>query len=179
MTFAHMRVALAAAVLSTTAVQADPLHHDGQAGQPGDFAQATRTIEVIMHDNYFEPESIIVEAGETILFRVRNEGQLVHEFNIGTPDMHLEHIPEMQMMVDHGVLHADRIDHEMAETMSAQMGHDMHHDFTNSALLEPGQSGELTWTFPESGEVVIEFACTVPGHYDVGMVGSFEMGGLQ
>ena len=83
------------------------------------------------------------------------------------------------MMADHGVLLADRIDHEMADSMSSQMGHDMHHDFANSALLEPGQSVELAWTFPDSADVLVEYACTVPGHYDAGMVGAFEMGGGQ
>ena len=175
MTLFRSGAAMAAALLATTAAWAAQSDGDGPAGKPGDAAQATRTIEVVMHDIYYEPDSISVAAGETVLFLIRNEGQLVHEFNIGTPDMHHEHMPEMQMMVDHGVLHADRIDHDMAETMSAQMGHDMHHHFANSALLEPGQSAELAWTFPKAGDVVIEFACTVPGHYDAGMVGPFQM----
>ncbi len=73
----------------------------------------------------------------------------------------------MEMMVDHGVLEADKINHDVAKQMQASMGHGMH-DEPNSVLLEPGQTGEIVWTFPDGGE--IEIACNVPGHYDGGMV---------
>ena len=64
-------------------------------GKPAAASVATRTIRVTMHDNYYEPEEITVKAGETVRFIVKNEGTLVHEFNIGTEDMHLAHAPEM------------------------------------------------------------------------------------
>jgi uncharacterized cupredoxin-like copper-binding protein len=60
-----------------------------------------------------------------------------------------------------------------AKAMQETMGHGMHSD-PNSVLLEPGQSGEVVWTFPRDGE--IEFACNVPGHYEAGMQGRFELG---
>jgi uncharacterized cupredoxin-like copper-binding protein len=141
-------------------------------GEPGDAAAVSRTLEVEMLDNYYEPESITVEAGETIRFVIRNEGGFVHEFNIGTPEMHAAHQDEMMMMVQHGVLLPDRIDHAAAEAMQASMGHGKHDD-PNSALLEPGASAEIVWRFPRGG--VIEFACNVPGHYDAGMAGEFEI----
>ncbi len=78
----------------------------------------------------------------------------------------------MAMMVDHGVLEADKINHDVAKSMQASMGHGMH-DEPNSALLEPGKSAETVWTFPEHAE--IEFACNVPGHYDGGMVGEIKL----
>jgi uncharacterized cupredoxin-like copper-binding protein len=56
--------------------------------------------------------------------------------------------------------------------MQAAMGHGLHND-PNSALLEPGATGEVVWTFPAYGE--IEFACNVPGHYDAGMSGEIEL----
>lgn len=150
-------------------------HGGGQGhavhGEPGDAAQATRTVAVEMDDNYFEPERIAVKAGETVRFTVTNAGGFVHEFNIGTPEMHVAHQDEMAMMVEHGVLLPDRIDMAAAEAMQASMGHGMHED-RNSVLLEPGHTAEVVWTFPEDG--VIEFACNVPGHYDAGMAGSFE-----
>ncbi|MBK0399484.1 cupredoxin domain-containing protein [Limibaculum sp. M0105] len=150
--------------------------HGGMHGQEGKASAVSRTVEVVMHDNYYEPETISVRAGETIRFKVRNAGALVHEFNIGTPQMHAEHMPEMQMMVDHGVLKPDRIDREAAKAMAKTMGHSMDHDYANSALLEPGKSAELIWTFPEATDVVLEFGCTVPGHYGAGMVGRFDLG---
>ena len=148
-------------------------HHGGGAvGEPGAAENVSRTIEVTMLDNYYEPESITVKAGETVRFRVKNEGALVHEFNIGTADMHEAHQDEMQMMVEHGVIKGDRIDHEMME-MDMGDGHSMKHDDPNSVLMEPGESKEIIWTFSEASS--LEFACNVPGHYQAGMVGDLDV----
>ena len=125
-----------------------------------------------MYDNYYEPADIKVKAGETVKFVVLNKGQLVHEFNIGTAKMLMDHAPEMQMMVDHGVLEADRINHEAAKAMQKSMGHGMH-KMENAVLLEPGKKGTVVWKFPK--QATIEFGCTVPGHYDAGMVGNFKL----
>lgn len=140
-------------------------------GEPGSKAKATRTVEVVMRDNLYDPETISVKAGETVRFVIKNEGELVHEFQIGTHDSIEEHAPMMEMMVDHGVLEADRINWDVAKEMEKTM--DMSHDEPNSTLLEPGNSGEMIWTFPEDGEIA--FACTVPGHYESGMEGAFNI----
>jgi uncharacterized cupredoxin-like copper-binding protein len=143
-------------------------------GRPGEASDVDRTVEVVMHDNYYEPEELEVEPGETVRFRVRNAGEFVHEFNIGSPAMHDAHQDEMAMMMEHGVLHPSRIDRDAARKMQASMGHGMHDD-PNSVLLEPGETGEVIWTFPEEGGGEIEFACNVPGHYGAGMVGEVEL----
>ena len=148
--------------------------HGTPNGQPGKASAVSRTVEIVMHDNFYIPESIDVKAGETIRFKIRNAGDFVHEFNIGTPDMHMDHQSEMQMMVDMDVLLPDRIDHAAAKKMQASMGHGMHND-PNSALLEPGKSAEIIWTFPEDDDALLEFGCNVPGHYGSGMVGEFMM----
>lgn len=176
---AFAAAALVAMTLSSTSAFAGAGHSGGHGndtaalyGEPGDAAAASRTVRVEMRDNYYEPESISVEAGETVRFVVHNEGAFVHEFNIGTPEMHAAHQDEMVMMVQHGVLLPDRIDHAAAEAMEASMGHGKHDD-PNSALVEPGATAEIVWRFPRGG--VIEFACNVPGHYDAGMAGAFEI----
>ena len=69
--------------------------HSNAAGEPGDKSKATRTIRIEMTDNRYSPEEIRTKAGETIRFVVVNKGELVHEFNIGTPDMHKVHQKEM------------------------------------------------------------------------------------
>jgi len=146
-------------------------HGEGGAsatGEAGQASEVSRTIEVSMYDNYYEPENISVKPGETIRFIVRNKGEFVHEFNIGTAAMHATHQEEMMMMVEHGALEADRINHE-AMMMDMGNGHTMKHDDPNSVLLEPGQEGEIIWKFNE--ETSIEFACNVPGHYQAGMMG--------
>ena len=159
--------------VGATAALADAGHgHMTAVGKPGNAAAAVRTVEVTMRDNYYEPERIAVTAGETVRFVVRNKGTLVHEFNLGTAAMHAAHRGEMTMMVEHGVLLADRIDRKAAKAMQASMGHGMHDD-PNSVLLEPGSAGEVVWTFPQDG--TLEFACNVPGHYEAGMQGDIEI----
>jgi len=138
-------------------------------GTPGDAAAVTRTITVTMRDNLFEPEALDIREGETVRFLITKRGAFVHEFNIGTAAMHAAHQQEMQGMMESGVLEPDRINHE-------KMGHGAHgmkHDDANSVLLEPGQSGEVIWTFPE--HATLEFACNVPGHYESGMMGGIRL----
>lgn len=165
---------LSAALASPAAFAAGEGHGHGAsaAGKPGKTSAVTRTINVTMYDNYYEPAEITVKEGETVKFVVTNKGELVHEFNIGTSQMMMDHAPEMQMMVDHGVLEADQINWDAAKAMQKSMGHGMH-DAPNAALLEPGKTGEIIWQFPDHAS--LEFGCTVPGHYDAGMVGEFKL----
>jgi uncharacterized cupredoxin-like copper-binding protein len=44
-------------------------------------------------------------------------------------------------------------------------GHNM--EDGDALLLEPGDTGELTHTFDEAGEILI--GCHLPGHYEAGM----------
>ena len=136
-------------------------------GEKGKLSEVNRTIEIKMYDNYFEPSKIIVKKGETIKFIVSNYGELVHEFNIATKEMHIKHQPEMMKMVEHEILLADRIDKEKMKEM-AKKDHSMAHSHSNSVLLEPNQSAELIWKF--STEINLEAACNVPGHYESGMI---------
>jgi len=145
--------------------------HDAKSGEPGKASDATRTITVEMYDNYYEPENIKVEPGETVRFMIENKGGLVHEFNIGTPAMHEAHQKEMMTMVEHGVIQGGKLNHEMME-MDMGDGQSMKHDDPNSVLLEPGESKEIIWKFSQKGN--IEFACNVPGHYEAGMHGDVD-----
>ncbi|MFC4350882.1 cupredoxin domain-containing protein [Fodinicurvata halophila] len=140
--------------------------HGAPHGAPGEPSQVSRSIEVVMDDTYFEPERLEVQAGETIRFEIRNKGTLVHEFNIGTPEMHADHADEMMAMMEEGVMTPQSLDEQAMEGM---------HDHANSVLLEPGESDEVVWTFPEETDVTLEFGCNVPGHYASGMVGEFEL----
>jgi uncharacterized cupredoxin-like copper-binding protein len=146
--------------------------HKMAFGEPGKESEVSRTITIEMHDNYFEPTKIEVKTGETIRFVVKNVGEFVHEFNIGTAAMHAAHQDEMMMMMEHGVLEPDKINHDKMK-MKMPDGHTMEHNDPNSILLEPGQSGDVIWKFSKSDG--IEFACNVPGHYDSGMTGALTV----
>lgn len=147
--------------------------HGMQFGEAGKASESSRMIDVTMGDNYFEPEKIQVKAGETVRFIVKNEGAFVHEFNIGSAAMHAAHQKEMAMMVEHGALEADKINHGMMK-MDMGGGKTMEHNDPNAVLLEPGQSAEVVWKF--AGPTDLEFACNVPGHYEAGMMGHIEVG---
>ena len=136
-------------------------------GEKGKLSEVNRTIEIKMYDNYYEPKEINIKKGETIKFIVYNYGELVHEFNIATKDMHIKHQPEMMKMVEHQILLADKIDKKKMKEM-AKKDHSMAHSHSNSVLLEPNQSAELIWKF--STDINLEAACNVPGHYQSGMV---------
>ena len=136
-------------------------------GEKGKLSEVNRTIEIKMYDNYFEPNEIIIKKGETIKFIITNYGELVHEFNIATKEMHIKHQPEMMKMVENQILLADKIDKKKMKEM-AKKDHSMAHSHSNSVLLEPNQSAELIWKF--SANTDLEAACNVPGHYQTGMI---------
>ena len=141
-------------------------------GLKGKESDVDRVIKVLMYDNYYEPDLIKVKKNETIKFLVKNNGELVHEFNIATKEMHLKHQPEMMKMVENEILLADSIDKEKMKKM-AKMDKAMAHSHSNSVLLEPKQKGEIIWKFDNA--VNIEVACNVPGHYQVGMIAKVDI----
>lgn len=152
-------------------------HGTAAIGEPAKASSAKRTVRVEMHDNYFLPDTIPVKAGETVRFVIRNNGEFLHEFNIGTAAMHAVHQKEMAEMMEHGMLTTTGVDQKMMAMDHSKMpgmGHSMKHDDPNSVLVEPGQTKELAWTF--SKDAALEFACNIPGHYEAGMVGKVEIG---
>ena len=140
-------------------------------GTKGNKENVDRVITVVMYDNYYKPNSFKVNKNETIKFEVTNKGELVHEFNIATKEMHLKHQPEMMMMVEHEILLADKIDKKKMMEMSKK-NPAMSHSHSNSVLLSRGEKAELIWKF--SNTVDLEAACNVPGHYDVGMIAKID-----
>jgi len=115
-------------------------------GIAGDRTAARRRIEVGMGDDMrFTPARIDARLGETVRFVIRNRGQTLHEFVLGTKQELDEHAALMLKFPD------------------------MEHDEPYMAHVPPGQTGEIIWTFNRAG--TFEFACLVAGHYQAGMVG--------
>ena len=130
-------------------------HNPAAIGKPGMASHVDRTIQVDMDDNTFSLNSIEVKKGETIRFKLVNQGDAAHEFSIGTGDMHARHRKEMLKMMHDGKM--DENGMPMAKD----------HDDENTLSLAPGDSGELIWTFTKAGK--LEAACNLPGHYESGM----------
>ncbi len=115
-------------------------------GIAGSAGEATRTIAVSMTDSMrFVPDRIEVREGETVKFVVRNDGNTLHEFVLGTEASNGEH----------------------AKLMMRFPG--MEHDEPYMAHVAARESGALIWTFNRQGE--FEYACLIPGHYAAGMRG--------
>lgn len=109
--------------------------------------EATRTVEIRMQDSMrFTPDQLQVLEGETLRLRVVNQGQMLHEIVIGTPQALEAHAAMMKKFPN------------------------MEHDEPYMAHVPVGQRGEITWTFNRPGEFA--FACLIPGHFDAGMRGT-------
>ena len=51
-------------------------HGNGGAadiGKPGKASDVTRTINIVMKDNFYEPENLTLKEGETVRFVIKNE----------------------------------------------------------------------------------------------------------
>ena len=106
-------------------------------GSPADAADADRVIEIQTTDALrFEPADITVAAGETVTFRLTNNGSVVHDFTLGDQATQDEHEAEMSEM------------------------NGMAHDEPNVATIPAGETAELTWTF--DGEDTVLIGCTSP-----------------
>lgn len=119
-------------------------------GIAGEARAVKRTLDVAMGDDMrFTPAHIAVALGETLRFRVRNSGKVMHEFVIGTPAENAKHAELMVKFPD------------------------MEHDEPWMAHVAPGKTGEIVWTFNRPGR--FEFACLIAGHYAAGMKGSIAV----
>ncbi|RSZ44132.1 MULTISPECIES: cupredoxin family protein [unclassified Variovorax] len=119
-------------------------------GIAGDASAAKRTLEFKMSDSMrFTPDRIQVKQGETVRLFIRNEGQVMHEFVIGTKKELDEHAALMMKFPG------------------------MEHSEPYMAHVAPGKTGEIVWTFNRAGE--FDFACLIAGHYQAGMVGKVKV----
>ena len=116
--------------------------------------EVVRTVELTARDIEFSLGEIAVKPGETVRFVIRNEGELAHDFTIGNAETQNTHRMEMQAM------------------MSSDSGHHGH-GMSNAVMIEPGETVELVWTFGE--ETDIQFGCNIPGHFEAGMAGKFDI----
>jgi uncharacterized cupredoxin-like copper-binding protein len=114
-------------------------------------------VEVDMVDIAFEPDRLEVEHGETIRFQFNNSGDVTHDAFIGDAGAQADHERDMRAgkeEADHGGGHDDADDED-------------------AVTVEPGDSGELTYTFDTDGTT--EIGCHQEGHYEAGMTITVEV----
>lgn len=110
---------------------------------------ATR-IEVTLSDALrIEPATMRVPAGVPVTFVVTNIGVSEHEFVVGDEEAQAEH----------------------AAQMGGRTG--MHDDEETAIGVSPGETKELTLTFPAAGTTLA--GCHVAGHYAAGMKAVIEI----
>lgn len=115
-------------------------------GREGDPRKVSRTINVDMSDRMrFAPAQLRIKRGETVRFRVKNSGQVMHEMVLGTLEELKAH----------------------AELMKKHPG--MEHDEPYMAHVAPGKTQTMVWQFTKAGE--FHYGCLVPGHFEAGMIG--------
>jgi uncharacterized cupredoxin-like copper-binding protein len=151
-----LRSLLTGAVLGAFANLAAAQGHAGHAspeklfGQRGDPKKVSRTIDLDMSDAMrFAPAELVVKQGETVRFRLKNSGKVMHEMVLGN----------MQELKEHGEMMKQRPE--------------MHHAEANMVHVAPGKTGALVWQFTSPGE--FHYACLVPGHFEAGMVGKIRV----
>lgn len=126
--------------------------HDGEReyGEPGDPKKPARIVQVVMRETdkgmEFLPKRVEIRAGEQIKFMLRNNGELDHEFVLGTVAENLKHLEQMRQNPD------------------------MEHDDPNAKRLVSKKADEIVWKFTKAGE--FDFSCLIPGHRDAGMFGT-------
>jgi uncharacterized cupredoxin-like copper-binding protein len=119
-------------------------------GIAGDAKAVKRTIELKMTDNMrFTPDRFEVRQGETVKIVLKNEGQMLHEFVLGTKKELDEHA---ELMIKFPT---------------------MEHDEPYMAHVPVGKTGQIIWTFNRAGD--FDFACLIAGHYQAGMVGKVKV----
>jgi uncharacterized cupredoxin-like copper-binding protein len=141
---------IALALFSSTLMASGTHNHSHDpakysVGEPGK-GNPDRIITVSMQDTMkylFSPELGELKNGETIEFKVRNDGQIQHEFSIGNAEEQIKHASMMQKMPN------------------------MKHNDPNTVSLSPGESATLSWKF--MGKDTVVFACNIPGHFEAGM----------
>lgn len=114
-----------------------------------------REIDLTMTDELtFEPATIEVRRGETVLFRIRNSSNQAHEAYIGSQEEQ--------------ALHATRHSAVAPDEQTA-----IPHINQPAVHVPPLGTGEFLYRFDERVELVI--GCHYPGHYEAGMRAVIEV----
>ena len=134
----------------TTARKMAPAMEKTAFGQTGDPKKVTRTINVDMDDSFhYTPGNLKIKKGETVRIIARNNGKLLHEIVIGTPEELKEHAEQMRKFPT------------------------KEHEAPYMAHVRPGKTEEIVWQFTTAGN--FRFACLVAGHSEAGMIGDISV----
>lgn len=135
-------------VTATIAIAAAGLTACGDTATTAGTQSAVRTVAIEMRDIAFAPDTVDIQAGETIRFVFTNAGAVTHDAFIGDETAQADHEMEMRQMSGMGGSH---------NSMSDEGG----------ITVEPGATREITHTFQAGSKLLI--GCHEQGHYAAGM----------
>lgn len=135
-----------------------------------------RTVTMVMKEMSFTPDVVRVKVGEVVRFRFVNKGTVRHEAVIGdqaAQDKVVELMREMDAatstttMTTEAAGAAHRRGGDTVELVAAQVRRHPGMGLPNLVSVEPGRTGELTFSFASPGDLLI--GCHEAGHYESGM----------
>src|SRR5258708_12694403 len=97
----------------------------------------------------FLTKRIEIKKDEQVKFMLRNNGELDHEFILGTTAENLKH----------------------AESMKRNP--DMEHDDPNGKRVAPKKTDQIGWRFTQVGE--FEYSCLIPRHRQPGIIATISV----
>jgi len=125
-------------------------HESYSAGEPGNPKKPARTVVVTMREGdgkmMFIPNRFEIKRGEQIRFKLRNVGELEHEFVLATTAENIKHAKQMAKNPE------------------------MEHDDPNARRIKPKKADDIVWRFTKPG--TFEYGCLIPGHREAGMIGT-------
>ena len=137
--------------LAEEAYVTDGGHHDTAVTHE---REAGRVFEITLdaEEWRFEPSVVEVPVGHRVKLTLVNDGMVEHDVEIA------------------GVL-AEDIEVVGGVERHERLGGGHHNESVVAAHAEPGTTATVMFTATEVGEY--DFACTIPGHKEAGMVGTF------
>jgi len=90
-------------------------------------------VDVVMGDNFFDPNDFTVAAGDTVAFNLTNEGLALHNMHIAQPDGNYS---------DEGICTLDGVD-----------------PCSDPSVVPGGQTAVLEWEVTAASGAVIPFRC--------------------
>lgn len=125
-------------------------HESYSAGEPGNTKKPARIVLVTMREGdgkmLFIPDRLEIRRGEQIRFKLRNVGELEHEFVLATMAENIKHAKQMAKNPE------------------------MEHDDPNARRVKPKKADDIVWRFTKRG--TFEYGCLIPGHREAGMIGT-------
>ncbi len=142
-------------------------------------AGQTQQVTLVMKEFKFEPATVHLKVGETVVLTLKNEGTVEHEWSAGQNVV--DTAEQKGYRRDLFALLKPRLtgkEYELERVSAPAPATDMSAEGETAKMLsteldvQPGGSAVLRFTVPASAKGTWQFGCFVTGHYESGMKGT-------